>query len=133
MPSPLPDYDITTPWGTRGPWMAGYHTGDDYATGGLRGVPVLATHRGTVVGTGNVWGSSYGLQIVIEGPAGRIRMGYCHLRDLSVRTGDLVQEGHLIGFSGNSGRTTGPHLHYEERRRPFYYGDDRRPRFNRRP
>jgi murein DD-endopeptidase MepM/ murein hydrolase activator NlpD len=133
MPSPLPDYDITTPWGTRGPWMAGYHTGDDYSTGGLRGVPVLATHRGTVIGTGNVWGSSYGLQIVIEGPAGRIRMGYCHLRDLSVRTGDLVQEGHLIGFSGNSGRTTGPHLHYEERRRPFYYGDDRRPRFNRRP
>jgi murein DD-endopeptidase MepM/ murein hydrolase activator NlpD len=132
MPSPLPPpYRVTTPWGVPGPWMAGRHTGEDYSTHGLRGVPVLATRRGRVVGTGNVWGSSYGLTVVIEGPRGRIRMGYCHLRDLSVSVGDQVAQGHLIGFTGNSGRSTGPHLHYEERRRPFRYGDDRKPRFSR--
>lgn len=113
--------------------MAGHHTGEDYSTHGQRGVPVLATRRGTVIGTGNVWGSSYGLQVVIQGPAGRIRMAYCHLRDLSVRTGDQVDKGQLVGFSGNSGRSTGPHLHYEERRSPFHYGDDRKPRFSHRP
>lgn len=132
MPNPLPGYSITTPWGVPGRWMAGHHTGDDYSTHGLRGVPVLATHAGTVLGTGNVWGSSYGLHVVVEGPAGKVRMAYCHLRDLSVRTGDVVLAGHLIGFSGNSGKSTGPHLHYEERLRPWHYGDDRKPRFNRR-
>lgn len=132
MPSPLRGYGVTTPYGTPGPWMAGYHTGDDYSTHGVVGIPVLATHDGEVVGTGNVWGSSYGLQVVTQGPRGRVRVGYCHLRDLSVRVGDHVLEGHLIGFSGNSGRSTGPHLHYEERLAPFHYRDDRRPRFNRR-
>lgn len=133
MPSPLPGYTVTTPYGKPGPWMAGYHTGDDYSTHGQRGIPVLATHAGTVLATGNVWGSSYGLTVVVHGPTGRVRVGYCHLRDLSVRAGDLVRAGQLIGFSGNSGRSTGPHLHYEERLRPFHYGNDRKPRFNRRP
>src|SRR3954465_11749270 len=89
--------------------MAGHHTGDDYSTRGQVGIPVLATRGGTVMATGNVWGSSYGLQVVTVGPAGKIRVGDCHLRDLSVRAGDHIDKGHLIGFSGNSGRTTGPH------------------------
>lgn len=130
---PIPGFQITTPWGTRGDWQLGYHTGDDYSTHGAVGIPVLASHSGRVIGTGNVWGRSFGLQVVTLGPAGRIQVGYCHLRDLSVRQGDEVEAGHLIGFSGNSGRTTGPHLHYEERRAPFHLADNRRPKFNRRP
>jgi murein DD-endopeptidase MepM/ murein hydrolase activator NlpD len=128
----MPGYAVTTAYGKPGPWMAGYHTGEDYSTRGRVGLPVLATRRGRVIGTGNVWGRSYGLQVVIQGPSGKLRMAYCHLRDLSVRAGDEIDAGHLIGFSGNSGRTTGPHLHYEERLAPFFYGDDRRPRWSHR-
>src|SRR3954451_24943356 len=41
--SPMPGYAVTTPWGKPGPWMAGYHTGEDYSTRGAVGIPVLAT------------------------------------------------------------------------------------------
>lgn len=132
MPSPLPPpYRVTTPYGVPGPWMAGRHTGEDFSTVGKTGIEVLATRRGRVVGVGNVWGSSYGLQVVIEGPRGGIRMGYCHLEGSLVSVGQRVAKGQVIGRSGNTGRSTGPHLHYEERRRPFHYGDDRRPVFSR--
>src|SRR3954470_15881355 len=52
---PIPGYQITTRWGMRGDWALGYHTGDDYSTHGAVGIPVLASHGGRVVGTGNVW------------------------------------------------------------------------------
>jgi murein DD-endopeptidase MepM/ murein hydrolase activator NlpD len=129
--NPIPPFVITCPWGTPGDWAAGYHTGDDYSTHGRIGVPVKATHRGRVVGVGNVWGSAYGLHVVTLGPFRVIQVGYCHLSVASVRLGQLVRVGQTIGMSGNSGRTTGPHLHYEERRPPWRYSDNRRPRFNR--
>lgn len=131
MVNPIPPYVVTTPFGTPGQWAAGYHTGDDYSTHGRVGVPVYATHRGKVIAASNLWGAAYGLQVVTLGPALAIQVGYSHLSSSTVQLGQRVRRGDLLGYSGNSGRSTGPHLHYEERRRPFRYSDHRRPRWNR--
>jgi murein DD-endopeptidase MepM/ murein hydrolase activator NlpD len=128
--NPIPPLRVTTPYGQLGDWKAGYHTGDDYSTHGATGVPVRPARRGTVVAIGEPWGPAYGLTIVLEGRLKRIRHGYCHLGSTRVHVGDVVGPGTVMAYSGDSGRSTGPHLHYEERRRPFLYGDDRRPRFN---
>lgn len=130
MPSPLPGFEISTPYGKRGLWLAGYHTGDDYATHGVQGVPVHATRNGTVLWVGNAWGKAYGLHVVVAGPHHRVRAGYCHLRNAVVQAGDEVRAGQVIAYSGNTGRSTGPHLHYEERHAPFGYWDHRPPRWN---
>jgi murein DD-endopeptidase MepM/ murein hydrolase activator NlpD len=129
--NPIPPYVITCPYGTPGDWAAGYHTGDDYSTHGRVGVPVRAVHRGRVLATSGEWGSAYGLHVVVLGWLGIIQSGYCHLQAVNVVRGDRVSRGTLIGWSGQSGRATGPHLHYEERRPPWRYSDNRRPRFNR--
>lgn len=129
--NPIPPYIITTPYGTPGDWAAGYHTGDDYSTHGRTGVPVRAVHAGRVLSTSGLWGSAYGIHVVTLGPLGIIEVGYCHLQASNVSVGDRVRRGSLIGWSGSTGRATGPHLHYEERRPPWRYSDNRRPRFNR--
>lgn len=131
MANPIPPYVITTPFGKPGAWAAGYHTGDDYSTRGKVGVPVKAARRGVVVSTGNAWGSSYGIHVVLVSGKKRIRHGYCHLSRVSVRPGQKVKKGQLIGYSGNTGNSTGPHLHYEERRAPYLYANHRKPRYNR--
>jgi murein DD-endopeptidase MepM/ murein hydrolase activator NlpD len=131
VPNPIPPYVITTPWGTPGEWSAGYHTGDDYSTHGVLGVPVLATHRGRVTAALSPWGAAYGIHVVVRGYLGWTHVGYCHLSSVNVRPGDVVRVGQVLGHSGDTGRVTGPHLHYEERRPPFRYSDNRRPRFNR--
>ena len=129
---PIPGFRVTTPWGTEGAWAAGYHTGDDYSTHGRIGIPVHATKDGTVVlvsrGTGG-WGEPYGKHVVIE--SGDVRHGYCHLSRIRVRVGDPVSAAERIGLSGNTGNTTGAHLHYEERTTPFRYdAEDRKPKFS---
>jgi murein DD-endopeptidase MepM/ murein hydrolase activator NlpD len=129
MSNPIPGYSITTPYGKRGSWAAGYHTGDDYSTKGKTGVKVRASKAGRVVSTGNSWGSSYGNHIVVQ--TNSVRHGYCHLSRIAVRPGQAVKKGQLIGYSGNTGNSTGPHLHYEERNSPFGYYNNRKPVFNR--
>jgi murein DD-endopeptidase MepM/ murein hydrolase activator NlpD len=94
-------------------------------------VPVRATRRGRVVSVSGPWGAAYGTHVVVLGPLGIIEVGYCHLQAVNVVQGQRVRSGDLLGWSGNSGNTTGPHLHYEERRPPWRYSDHRRPRFNR--
>jgi murein DD-endopeptidase MepM/ murein hydrolase activator NlpD len=108
MSSPIPPYGITCPWGTPGDWAAGYHTGDDYSTHGLQGVPVLCTQRGRVIDVGGLWGSAYGNCVVVLGFMGRIQVGYAHLSSVAVRPGDRVIVGQVLGHSGATGRATGP-------------------------
>jgi murein DD-endopeptidase MepM/ murein hydrolase activator NlpD len=131
MVNPLPGYGITTPFGKAGSWAAGYHTGDDYSTRGVTGKRVVAAAGGRVVEVswGGTWGSSYGLHVVIETQG--VRHGYAHLSRTTVRVGQSVGTGATIGYSGNTGRSTGPHLHYEERIRPYGYYNHRKPRLNR--
>lgn len=86
------------------------HEGQDLA--GAYGSPVLATADGTVIFAG--WENGYGRLIKIRHAFG-IETRYGHLSQIRVSVGDKVSRGDRIGDMGNSGRSTGTHLHYEVR------------------
>jgi len=101
------------------------HWGMDFAA--PKGIPVYATGDGKVTRADNN-SSGYGKHIRIEHGYGYMSL-YGHLSKYNVRPGQKVQRGALIGFVGSTGRSEGPHLHYEvwkdgERINPinFYYG-----------
>ena len=78
------------------------------------GAPVHAAAGGTVVFAG--WSAGYGYLVKLDHGQGE-ETRYGHLSDMSVRTGDVVMQGAVIGLVGSTGRSTGPHLHFEIRRR----------------
>jgi len=86
------------------------HRGIDLAA--PTGTPVYATADG-IVGRAD-WFSSYGLYISIDHGAD-LETRYAHLSRLAVAAGERVEKGELIGYVGSTGRSTGPHLHYEVR------------------
>ncbi len=86
------------------------HKGQDMA--GPIGTPVYATADGVVTKAG--WSSGYGRLIVIQHEFG-IETRYAHLSAIKVKVGQRVSIGDRIGDMGNSGRSTGSHLHYEIR------------------
>lgn len=86
------------------------HKGVDLA--GPIGTPVLATADGVI--SKAEWFSSYGLYVAIE-HGGALQTRYGHMSRLNVAAGERVQKGDVIGFIGSTGRSTGPHLHYEVR------------------
>lgn len=85
-----------------------FHKGIDIATS--VGVPVLAPADGVVISTG--YSTGLGNEVVLDHGLDIITL-YGHLNDIKVKVGDRVLRGQVIGSVGNSGRTTGPHLHYE--------------------
>jgi murein DD-endopeptidase MepM/ murein hydrolase activator NlpD len=84
-----------------------FHNGIDFA--GRIGTPVFSTAPGKVVASG--WAGGYGRRIAINHGYGLMTL-YGHLLRFKVRPGRWVKRGQLIGLMGNSGRSTGPHLHY---------------------
>ena len=86
------------------------HEGTDFAA--PVGTPVYATADGVVTSAG--WSSGYGRLIKIQHEFG-IETRYAHLNAIKVNVGQRVSRGERIGDMGNSGRSTGPHLHYEVR------------------
>jgi murein DD-endopeptidase MepM/ murein hydrolase activator NlpD len=100
-------FRYTSGFGTR--WGR-LHAGTDMA--GPVGTPIYAPADGVVVHAG--WLSGYGRLIKIRHEFG-IETRYGHLSALKVKVGDRVSRGDRIGDMGNSGRSTGPHLHYEVR------------------
>jgi murein DD-endopeptidase MepM/ murein hydrolase activator NlpD len=88
-----------------------FHTGVDISTRWRE--PVLATGAGKVVRSG--WSSDFGNVVEIDHPAG-YRTIYGHLDVILAREGESVRRGDRIGLVGSTGRSTGPHLHYEVRR-----------------
>jgi murein DD-endopeptidase MepM/ murein hydrolase activator NlpD len=90
------------------------HEGTDYSV--LVGTPVGAAKDGTVefAGTGNGF-DNYGNYIVIDHGDGT-HSYYAHLSGFDVEEGDIVTQGQLIGESGNTGRSSGPHLHFSIRK-----------------
>ena len=86
------------------------HAGTDFA--GPIGTPIYATADGVVTSAG--WSSGYGRLIKIQHEFG-IETRYAHLNKMNVNVGQRVSRGERIGDMGNSGRSTGPHLHYEVR------------------
>jgi murein DD-endopeptidase MepM/ murein hydrolase activator NlpD len=108
---PLDAYKVTSPFGKRrDPFNRRWamHEGVDLVAP-LK-TPIVATAPGTVVFAG--WKGSYGRLVEIShGP--RVTTRYAHLAEILVEHGDTVQTGERIGLLGSSGRSTGPHLHYE--------------------
>ena len=84
------------------------HKGVDFA--GTDGDDVLATGAGVVTWAGKR--SGYGLLIEIDHGAG-LKTRYGHAKELKVNTGDVVAKGETIALMGNTGRSTGAHVHYE--------------------
>ena len=130
--NPIPGFPVTTQYRTRGNWALGYHTGEDHSTNGQSGKRLIAVSEGLVVendARGGSWGSAYGRIIVIESriDGTLYRYAYAHLSASHVRKGQRVTCGQIIGLSGNTGNSTGPHLHFEARTAPFRYGDDVAP------
>lgn len=85
-----------------------YHKGIDWAT--PTGTAVVASCGGTVARAG--WGSGYGYVVYINHPDGR-QTRYGHLSKILVSAGQTVSQGQKIALSGNTGVSTGPHIHFE--------------------
>jgi murein DD-endopeptidase MepM/ murein hydrolase activator NlpD len=117
---------------------SGRHRGEDHACppGSLAlavswGVVVHVTDRGGPVPS---WGSAYGVHVVIRTATGLYDYGLCHLSRATVTPGQKVKPGQVVGFTGQSGNVTGPHLHLEARPAGGRLGTDINPRIvKRRP
>lgn len=110
---PLADYEVTSPFGARSDpilGVTGIHEGVDL--GAPTGTPVMATGGGRVVWAG--WRDRFGLMVEIDHGLG-VNSRYAHLSKVFVSPGNHVARGTVIGEVGETGRTTGPHLHYEVR------------------
>jgi hypothetical protein len=120
--TPFPGAVTGTAFGVKGSWAAGFHTGRDYPC--PIGTPLRSTWTAKVVAT-NAWGSAYGIHVIMEHTAGGVthRIAYCHMSSISVRVGDTVKPGQNVGRSGNTGNTTGPHVHVEDRISPYGYNN----------
>jgi murein DD-endopeptidase MepM/ murein hydrolase activator NlpD len=107
------EIDLSSTFGVRvDPFLhvAAMHTGLDFR--GDTGDPIHATAAGTVVGAG--WSGGYGRMIEIDHGNG-LSTRYGHLSQIDVKVGDEIRIGQIIGRMGSTGRSTGPHLHYETR------------------
>lgn len=87
------------------------HEGIDLAGQDVFGMPVEAAAPGTVYRVETVDNSNYGLQVRIEHTDG-FKTTYAHLSRVDVLVGDRVRRGEMIGRVGNSGNSTGAHLHF---------------------
>jgi murein DD-endopeptidase MepM/ murein hydrolase activator NlpD len=96
----------------------GFHPGLD--VGSTEGAPVYASDTGTVTYASFAAGTyyDYGNLIVINHGNG-FETFYAHLSSISVFPGQTVSQGELIGYTGNTGRSSGPHIHFEIRDRDF--------------
>jgi murein DD-endopeptidase MepM/ murein hydrolase activator NlpD len=107
------DIDETSPFGVRmDPFVheAAMHTGIDFR--GEVGEPIHATAAGTVTIAG--WSGGYGKMVEINHGNG-LATRYGHLSEIDVSVGQSVRIGEIIGKLGSTGRSTGPHVHYETR------------------
>ncbi len=115
IPSGYPYYGaITSPFGWRSsPFVkgkVGFHTGLDIQA--PMGTPVRATQTGVVSQAG--WSDVYGRMVMIDHGAGWVTL-YGHNSKLLVSVGQRAVKGQIIAYSGSTGMSTGPHIHYEIR------------------
>lgn len=112
--NPAPGREITSSFGTRmDPFFnrPALHAGIDFRSD--IGAPVRASGAGRVITAG--YSGGYGNMVEIDHGQG-ITSRYGHMSRITVSEGDTVSIGEKIGEAGNTGRSTGPHLHYEVRR-----------------
>lgn len=109
---PTTAYDVTSPFGWRTlDGVPNFHPGIDL--GVPLGTPIYATNNGVIEDAG--WNSGgYGIWAKINNGGG-IETVFGHMSNVLVHSGEIVAKGQLIGYSGETGFATGPHLHYEVR------------------
>ncbi|MET3984120.1 M23 family metallopeptidase [Streptomyces sp. PvR034] len=118
--APVASYTLSATFGKGGSLWSHKHSGQDFAV--PIGTKVRAVHSGVVVkagpnGAGD--GPAYGNAIVIK-HADKTYSQYAHLSKIQVKVGQQVAADQLIALSGNTGNSTGPHLHFEIRTTPNY-------------
>ena len=102
---------ISSSFGRRGSPFTGrgeFHKGIDITA--KRGTPIQSTAKGVVSFAGS--DGSYGNTVIINHGNGLVTR-YSHMQRCAVKEGDSLSRGDLVGYVGNTGRSTGPHLHYE--------------------
>ena len=108
----ITQYFGNTAFAKSGAYNGSGHNGVDFGT--PVGTKLKATLGGTVIGTGDTdvtcAGASYGKWILIQHNNGLASL-YAHLSLIKVSKNDVVSTGDLIGYTGNTGYSTGPHLH----------------------
>ncbi|MFR9795238.1 M23 family metallopeptidase [Streptomyces sp. MS06] len=117
---PVKKYRLSATFHQAGSMWQSTHSGQDFAV--PSGTNVMAAHGGTVVkagpnGAGD--GPAYGNAIVIKHSNG-VYSQYAHLSRIDVKVGQVVTTGQHIARSGNTGNSSGPHLHFEIRTTPNY-------------
>ncbi|WP_328770826.1 M23 family metallopeptidase [Streptomyces sp. NBC_00286] len=117
---PVKKYKLSASYAQAGNMWNSTHSGQDFAV--PSGSKVFATHGGTVVkagGNGAGDGPAYGNAVVIKHGNGTYSQ-YAHLSRVQVKAGQIVGTGQQIALSGNTGNSSGPHLHFEIRTSPNY-------------
>lgn len=116
---PVPATGITSLFGPRVDPITGaqrFHYGVDLH--GRYGQPVTAAAAGVVIFAG--WNHGHGRQVIVQHTGGW-QTSYSHLSQFTVHRGEHLRAGQAVGQLGNSGRSTGPHLHFEITRWGGYY------------
>ena len=111
--SPVDIFQLTSKFGPRKDPITGQpamHKGIDI--GGWAGIKVHATAPGVVIRAGS--NSGYGFMVEVDHGCG-ITTVYAHLRRIKVKKGDVLEHRDVVGTLGSTGRSTGPHVHYEVR------------------
>ncbi|WP_432139107.1 MULTISPECIES: M23 family metallopeptidase [unclassified Streptomyces] len=117
---PVKKYKLSASFAQAGSMWTAKHSGQDFAV--PSGTKVVAAHGGTVVkagGNGAGDGPAYGNAVVIKHAKG-VYSQYAHLSRIDVKVGQVVKTGQRIALSGNTGNSSGPHLHFEIRKTPNY-------------
>ncbi|MFB7983310.1 M23 family metallopeptidase [Streptomyces vinaceus] len=117
---PVASYTLSATFGKGGTMWSHKHSGQDFAC--PVGTPVKAASAGTIVKAGPNGGGdgpAYGNAIVVK-HANNTYSQYAHLSKIQVRIGQKVAKGSQIALSGNTGNSSGPHLHFEIRTTPNY-------------
>lgn len=113
--TPVSHYELSASFGNDGSRWSHKHSGQDFAV--PIGTKVEAAHTGTIVKAGPNGGGdgpAYGNAIVIKHGNGTYSQ-YAHLSQIDVHIGQSVEKGQKIALSGNTGNSSGPHLHFEIR------------------
>ncbi|MEV0783555.1 M23 family metallopeptidase [Streptomyces sp. NPDC050423] len=113
--TPVHRYQLSASYGNDGSRWSHKHSGQDFAV--PIGTKVEAAHKGTIVKAGPNGGGdgpAYGNAVVIKHSNGTYSQ-YAHLSKIDVHIGQSVQKGQKIALSGNTGNSSGPHLHFEIR------------------
>ena len=89
-----------------------YHSGQDI--GAPLGTTIIAADSGTVSVAANGWNGGYGNYVIIDHGGGRATL-YAHMSSIAVTAGSSISQGDIVGYVGSTGKSTGPHLHFEVR------------------